>query len=232
MEDIIFFKTVHSFILNNQSISYLIISLTTLLESTLFVGLLIPAGLLMIVFGLIAYGGNLDIWYVLLSAIFGAFIGDVLNYFIGSYNSKKHTIKTEKIASNKKNYLKKSQSFFNKHGGKSVLFGRFIGITRPFIGFIAGGSLMPVFKFSFFSFIGASLWVSFYLSIGYIFGSSISTFTKWIQRAEDTLILLTLTIITYLYLKNIYKQKFQSKVLDKSDRILEKIEHINKDLKK
>ena len=232
MENIILFKTVHSFILNNQSISYLIIFIITLLESTLFVGLLIPAGLLMIIFGLIAYGGNLDIWYILLSAIFGAFIGDILNYFIGSYNSKKHTIKTEKIIPNKRSYLRKSQIFFNKHGGKSVLFGRFIGITRPFIGFVAGSSLMPVFKFTIFSFIGASLWVSFYLSIGYIFGSSVSIFTTWIQRVEDALILLTLTIITYLYLKNIYKQKLQSKVLDKSDKILEKIEHINKDLKK
>jgi len=227
MEEISLFQKIYEFIIQHQPLSYWIVFLSTLLEATVFIGLIIPAGLLLVVFGFIAYSGYLTWSYVLIAAIIGAIIGDILNYFLGQYHDRKNEIKDiEKIGIflKKKNYLDHGKEFFVKHGGKGVLFGRFIGMVRPFIAFIAGGSGMRFSKFIRFSTAGAIMWILFYFEIGYLFGSSIEIFISWFKKIEDVLLVVIFVSILFLYLRNIFRQKIKPKVLEKSNKLLEKIE--------
>lgn len=227
MEEISFFQIIYDFLIRNQFLSYLIIFLIAFLESAIFIGLLIPAGTLMLAFGFLAYGGYLITAYVIFFTILGAVLGDTLNYSLGNYHIKKHRLKniekTDKLL-RKKHYLEHGREFFEKHGRKSVLLGRFIGVIRPFIGFIAGNTNMPLLRFLYFSILGAILWVLFYFEIGYLFGSSLEIFIPWIKRVENIFLVILLMIISFLYLKNLMRQEIKPKVLEKSNEILEGIE--------
>jgi len=239
MNDPILFDIVYKFIVEHQALSYFIILLTMILESIVFVGIFIPAGLLTVVFGFIAYNGILTTAYILLVALIGAILGDIINYSIGSYNTKKHALKNIEKANKllqKKDYLGHGEDFFKKHGGKSILFGRFVGVIRPFIGFIAGKSLMPFLRFVSFSIAGSILWILFYFGIGYLFSSSINIFLSWIKKAEDILLVIVIITIAYLYIRSVFNQKMKAKVIEKSNEILDKIQKLKeddpKDLKK
>ncbi len=231
MEEISFFQTIYNFLIEHQFLSYLIVFLATFFDSAFFIGLLVPSGLLMAAFGFVTYDGYLTTEYVIFFAILGAVLGDTLNFLLGNYHKKKHTLKniekTNKLL-RKKNYLEHGKEFFEKHGRKSVLLGRFIGVIRPFIGFISGSTNMPFSRFLYFSTLGTTLYVLFYFEIGYLFGSSVEFFMSWVKRAENMLLFTLLVIISFLYFKNLIKQKVKPKVLEKSEKILEKIE--NKDI--
>ncbi|MEK7452753.1 MAG: DedA family protein [Patescibacteria group bacterium] len=227
MTDIAIFQKIYEFVMENKALSYWIIFLSTLLETTVFIGLFIPAIILIIVSGFIAYNGYLDGSLIIFIAILGAIIGDTLNYFLGKYYKNKNrsgqTTLIEKIFKQKK-YLNYSKEFFQKHGGKSILLGRFIGIIRPFISFIAGSSEMPLGKFMYFNIIGAIICILIYFEIGYLFGSSIEILINSLERIEYFLLIALLILLSFLYLRSIFKRKIKSEILKKSNELLKKIE--------
>ncbi|HFE39074.1 MAG TPA: hypothetical protein ENK06_11760 [Gammaproteobacteria bacterium] len=155
----------------NPAWSGLIVFLIALSESLLIVGLIVPGTILMFGVGTLVGTGVLDIHETLLLAFLGAVIGDGISYGIGAYYH-------EQIAKlwplkNNPDYLTRGKRYFNKHGGKSVLFGRFIGPVRPVIPAVAG--MMGMSKKYFFTvnIISAAAWAPFYLIPGIVFGTSI-----------------------------------------------------------
>src|SRR5690606_3873653 len=96
-------------------------------------------------------------------------LGDMVNYHIGKYVGPKAF--SGKIKFLKKEYLEKTQAFYDKHGGKTIIYARFIPIVRTFAPFIAGIGTMSYGKFGSYNVIGAILWVTSFLFLGYFFGS-------------------------------------------------------------
>ncbi len=227
MDDIRFFQTIYDIIIQNPALSYWIVFISGVLEATIFIGLFIPTGILIVIYGFVAYGGHIVGSNVIAVAILGAIVGDIINYALGRYHVKKHQNrnleKVEKIFK-KKNYLDHGKIFFKKHGGKSVFLGRFIGMVRPFISFISGTAKMPFKRFMYFNILGAIIWVIFYFSVGYLFGSSASRLSEMLGAIGDISFFFAFLIILFILLRNIFNQRVRPKVIKRSEGILEKIE--------
>ncbi len=151
--------------------SGLIVFLIALTESLFIIGLLVPGTVLMFGVGTLVGTGVLDIQETILYAFAGAVIGDGISYWIGRrYHKQFSNIWPIK---NNPHYLNRGKYFFAKHGGKSILFGRFIGPVRPIIPAVAGMMGMPVKYFFTMNIFSAAAWAPFYLLPGIVFGTSI-----------------------------------------------------------
>jgi membrane protein DedA with SNARE-associated domain len=227
MDNLTFFQTIYHIIIQNPALSYWIVFISGVLEATIFIGLFIPTGILIVVYGFVAYNGYITGSNVIAVAILGAIVGDIVNYAFGRYHLKKYQVqniqKVEKIFK-KKNYLDHGKVFFEKHGGKSVFLGRFIGMVRPFISFISGTAKMPFKKFMYFNIFGAIVWVIFYFSVGYLFASSAARLSEMLGAIGDISFFFAFLIILFILLRTIFNQKIQPKVIERSEEILEKIE--------
>lgn len=122
----------------------------------------LPGDSLIFAAGAFSANGSLNIWIVYIVAIIAAVLGDTVNYHIGkTFGSK---IQNSKFI--KKEYIEKTESFFEKHGGKSIIFARFVPIVRTFAPFVSGIGKMHYTKFLFFNFIGGFLWVTLFSFVG------------------------------------------------------------------
>lgn len=100
--------------------------------------------------------------------VIAAIIGDMVNYMVGDYVGVKAFSGKYKLL--KKEYLDKTQHFYEKHGGKTIIYARFIPIIRTFAPFVAGIGTMSYSKFASYNIVGALLWVTSFLFIGFYFG--------------------------------------------------------------
>ena len=128
----------------------------------------LPGDNLLFAAGALAAIGQLDPW--LISGVLGAaaIIGDSTNYWIGRKYGTRLFSETRKFPSRK--HLATAEAFFQKHGGKSVLIGRFMPFIRTFTPFVAGMSTMPYLRFLAFSVSGTILWVGTLVPAGYFLG--------------------------------------------------------------
>jgi membrane-associated protein len=108
----------------------------------------------------------LILWTVLMIA---AVLGDTVNYWIGQAVGTKVFKDDARIL--KTAYLLKTQEFFAKYGGKTIILARFMPIVRTYAPFVAGASRMDYPKFLLYNVIGALLWVTSMLFAGYFFGA-------------------------------------------------------------
>ncbi|AXI02893.1 DedA family protein [Aquirhabdus parva] len=128
----------------------------------------LPGDNLLFAAGALAAIGQLDPW--LISGVLGsaAIIGDSTNYWIGRKYGTRLFSETRRFPSRK--HLATAEAFFQKHGGKSVLIGRFMPFIRTFTPFVAGMSTMPYLRFLAFSVSGTILWVGTLVPAGYFLG--------------------------------------------------------------
>ena len=94
-------------------------------------------------------------------------LGDMVNYHVGKYLGPKAFSGKYKFL--KKEYLDKTEKFYEKYGGKTIIYARFVPIVRTFAPFVAGIGSMSYAKFASYNIIGAILWVTSFLFIGYFF---------------------------------------------------------------
>ena len=154
-----------------QTWTYLILFLIIFCETGLVVTPFLPGDSLLFAAGALAAQPNsgLSLLQLLIVLIIAAFAGDTLNYHIGKFIGPKVFEKNYRLL--KKSYLEKTQNFFELHGGKTIIFARFIPIIRTFAPFIAGVGTMSYSKFISFNIVGGVLWVSGFLIVGYFFGN-------------------------------------------------------------
>ena len=148
---------------------YAILFLIIFVETGLVVMPLLPGDSLLFAAGAIAATGAMD--PVLLSGllIVAAVMGDSLNYQIGHYlGPRAFNIKSRFI---NRDHLLKTQAFFEKHGGKTIIFARFMPIIRTFAPFIAGVGSMHYSRFLMFNVVGGTAWVLSFIWLGYFFGN-------------------------------------------------------------
>ncbi|WDZ99663.1 VTT domain-containing protein [Mucilaginibacter sp. SJ] len=153
-----------------QGWTYLILFLIIFAETGLVIFPILPGDSLLFAAGALIAGGNsgLDIWVLGLILIAAAFIGNTVNYFVGNYLGVKVFKEENKIL--KLEYYLKTRAFFDKHGGKAVIFSRFMPIIRTIAPFVAGVGKMPFLRYSLYNIIGGSSWIVVFLFAGYKLG--------------------------------------------------------------
>jgi len=153
-----------------QTWTYLILFLIIFAETGFVVTPFLPGDSLLFAAGAIIAKpeSDLNIWLMWGLLLIAAIIGDMVNYMIGDYIGPKAFSGKYKFL--KKEYLDKTQQFYLKHGGKTIIYARFIPIIRTFAPFIAGVGTMTYSRFASYNVIGGFLWVTSFLFIGFYFG--------------------------------------------------------------
>lgn len=149
---------------------YAILFLIVFCETGLVVTPFLPGDSLLFAAGALAATGSFSLSLLFILLIIAAVIGDMVNYHIGKYlGPKAFESKYQRFF--KKEYLLRTQAFFEKRGGKAIILARFVPIIRTFAPFLAGIGTMKYSQFFFYNFTGAILWVTSMTLAGYFFGA-------------------------------------------------------------
>jgi membrane-associated protein len=143
-------------------------------ETGLAVGFFLPGDSLLVVSGLFAAAGKLNVLLVMLAFFLGSVIGDSTGYWTGRVMGKT-LFNRESSFIFKPSRVEKAKVFFEKYGVKTVVLARFVPIVRTFAPLVVGATGMPYAKFLTFSVIGGALWISSMVLAGYFLGGVIET---------------------------------------------------------
>ena len=158
------------FITNYGVWIYAILFLIIFVETGFVVMPFLPGDSLLFAAGALAAStGAMDPWILIPLLFVAAVLGDTLNYHIGKYIGPR-VFEIESRFINKKHLLA-TQKFFEKHGGKTIIFARFVPLARTFAPFVAGAGSMNYKFFLTYNVIGAFLWITSFIILGYIFGN-------------------------------------------------------------
>lgn len=138
-------------------------------ETGLVVTPFLPGDSLLFAAGAIAALGALDPWLLGALLIVAAILGDTVNYGVGKWVGPKAF--SGEVKWLRKDYLDRTHAFFEKHGGKTIILARFVPIIRTFAPFVAGIGTMTYRRFLVYNVVGAVLWVTLFVGLGYFFGN-------------------------------------------------------------
>ena len=130
----------------------------------------LPGDSLLFVAGALCGIGALDIYILMPLLMLAAFTGDNTNYWTGRLIGKR-LVRFGNSRFFKHEHLDKTHAFYKKHGGKTIIFARFLPIVRTFAPFVAGIGRMNYRLFMLFSGVGSVVWISFFVIGGYFLGN-------------------------------------------------------------
>jgi membrane-associated protein len=150
--------------------TYAILFVVIFIETGLVVTPFLPGDSLLFAAGALAARANSPLNILLLYGlmVIAAIAGDTVNYSIGRFLGPK--VFTQKSRFFKKEYLDRTQAFYEKHGGKAIFLARFVPIVRTFAPFVAGIGKMRYGYFISYNVIGGILWPAVFLFTGFFFG--------------------------------------------------------------
>ena len=138
-------------------------------ETGLAIGFFLPGDSLLVVAGLFAAAGKLNLWVMLITLFIAAVVGDAVGYYSGKKMGKAIFSRPKSRFFNPK-HLEKAHSFYEKYGGKTIIIARFVPIVRTFAPIVAGAADMKYKDFLIFNIFGGFLWVTSMLLTGYFLG--------------------------------------------------------------
>jgi len=150
--------------------AYLILFAVVFAETGLLVGFFLPGDSLMFTIGVFAGAGHLDLFWVNVVLMAAAILGDSFGYLLGLRAGPKIFRREDSRFFNKK-HLVTTQQFYQKHGGKTIIYARFVPIIRTFAPFVAGVGRMQYQRFIAFNVCGGIGWVASLTTLGYLLGN-------------------------------------------------------------
>jgi membrane-associated protein len=139
-------------------------------ETGLAVGFFLPGDSLLVVAGLFAAAGRLNLAILLSTLSVAAVVGDAVGYYTGKTMGPR-LFKRQKSLLFRPSHLQRAHAFYEKYGGKTIVIARFVPIVRTFAPIVAGAADMPYRRFVVFNVAGGFLWVTSMLLTGYFLGS-------------------------------------------------------------
>lgn len=149
--------------------TYAILFAIVFFETGLVVTPFLPGDSLLFAAGALAGAGALDVSMIILLLSAAAIIGDTVNYSIGRAFGVRAFTEGNRFF--KQEYLLRTQRFYEKHGGKTIVLARFVPIVRTFAPFVAGVGRMRYARFWAYNAAGGVFWVASLTLLGYFFGS-------------------------------------------------------------
>lgn len=154
---------------NYGGLTYLLLFAIIFMETGLVVTPFLPGDSLLFAAGAFAAKGDLNVLLLWLLLFVAAVIGDSVNYAIG------HAVGPRafegRVRFLKREYLERTQAFYEKHGGKTIVLARFVPIVRTFAPFVAGVGTMNYSRFISYNILGGLLWTTLFIWLGYFFGN-------------------------------------------------------------
>jgi membrane-associated protein len=138
-------------------------------ETGLLVGFFLPGDSLLFTVGVVAGAGHLDLTFLVVGLSAAAIIGDAVGYALGRHTGPRIFSRPDSMVF-RREYLEKTQAFYDRHGGKTIIYARFVPIVRTFAPFVAGVAGMPYTRFLMFNVFGGIGWVVSMLVAGYFLG--------------------------------------------------------------
>lgn len=153
--------------------TYLLVSVLAFLETGAFVGLVFPGETAVIVAGAVAGQGETSIVITIALVWFSAWAGDSVSFWIGTRLGREFILRHGHRVRITPERFAQVEDYFARHGGKTILVGRFIGLVRALAPFIAGSSGMRYRAFLPFSVLGTGLWATAFSLLGYFLAENL-----------------------------------------------------------
>jgi membrane protein DedA with SNARE-associated domain/membrane-associated phospholipid phosphatase len=158
--------------------TYALVGVMAFLETGAFVGFIAPGEFTVILGGVIAGEGTISIVPLIGIVWICALAGDSVSFLIGHRVGRQFLLKHGHRIRITEERFRHVEDYFDRHGGKTITIGRFLGFVRPLAPFIAGTSRMTYRQFLPYSIIGTGLWGTTFCLLGYVFWRSFSTVSK------------------------------------------------------
>jgi undecaprenyl-diphosphatase len=153
--------------------TYLLVGALAFLETGAFIGLLVPGETAMILGGVVAGQGEIDV-VTLIGIVWAAAVaGDCTSYYLGRRLGRDFLVRHGPRFQITAERLETVETFFERHGGKAIFVGRFVGLVRAIAPFLAGSGGMAFRRFLPFDILGAGLWATTFIMLGYVFWHSL-----------------------------------------------------------
>jgi membrane protein DedA with SNARE-associated domain/membrane-associated phospholipid phosphatase len=162
--------------------TYLLVGVLAYLETGAFIGLVAPGETAVLVGGLVAGQGKIDLTVLIAIVWTAAVAGDVTSYTIGRRLGRSWLLRHGDRLKITEDRLHQVEGFFEKRGGLTILIGRFVGLVRALAPFIAGTSKMPMRQFLPYDIVGAGAWATTFCVLGYVFWQSFDRLTQYVSR--------------------------------------------------
>ncbi len=154
----------------NGWIGYVVLFLIVFAESGLLVGFFLPGDSLLFTVGVVAGAGKLPIGLMIALLATASILGDGSGFFLGGTLGYS-LFKNGKSSIFRQEYLDRTHEFYERHGGQTIIYAKFVPIIRTFAAFIAGVAKMNYTRFLTYNVVGAIGWVSSMIFLGYWLGS-------------------------------------------------------------
>jgi membrane-associated protein len=141
-------------------------------ETGFFVGFFLPGDSLLVTAGIFSSAGVIPLRWLLAPVMLCAILGDQIGYWIGRAAGPA-LYRREDSLFFRRSHLQRAREFYEKYGGRAVIFARFVPIIRTFCPPVAGAALMPYSRYLIFDFLGGVLWVGAMILGGYFLGRSV-----------------------------------------------------------
>lgn len=183
-------------------------------ESGLLFGFFFPGDSLLFLAGTLAAQGQFSIYVAVPVIMVSAILGGNVGYLIGNRAGPRVFKKQDGILF-RREYIERSEKFYQKHGGKTIILARFIPIIRTFAPVVAGMGRMDTRRFNFYNILGSGIWAIGITSLGYYLGKKIPNIEQFIEPVVIAVILLSFGPALYHILKDpksrrIIREKFFS----------------------
>jgi membrane-associated protein len=170
---------------------YLVLVAIVFAETGLFVGFFLPGDSLLVMAGLFAARGNLNLAVLIVSLCLAAIAGHVVGYWFGRTTGARLFARSDSRLF-KREHLLKAQAFYEKHGTKTIILARFIPVIRTFAPIVAGAAGMEFRRFMLVNVAGGIGWVTSMCLLGYWLGSAIPHIDRYIHLVIGVIIVLSI----------------------------------------
>jgi len=160
------------------------------IETGFFVGFFLPGDSLLVTAGIFAAAGVVPLRWLLLPVMACAIVGDQIGYWIGRAAGPT-LYKREDSLFFRRSHLQRAHDFYEKYGGRAVIFARFVPIVRTFCPPVAGAAHMPYTRYLIFDIFGGVLWVGAMILGGYFLGRNVPNIGQRIHYVIAAVVLLS-----------------------------------------
>ena len=180
--------------------TYVLVGALAFCETGAFIGLIAPGETALLLGGLVAGQGQVDVLTMIAIVWACAVAGDLTSFYLGRRLGRAFMVKHGPKVQITEARLEQVERFFDRHGGKAILIGRFVGLVRAMAPFMAGSSGMPLRRFVPYDVIGAGLWGSTFVLLGYVFWQSFSQLVDYAKKGALALGAVIVLVVAIVWL--------------------------------